>query len=127
MCGVIPDREGLHKPPTLFHAKSNYKDLPKDFDSRVQWPDCPTIQEVRDQGACGSCWVRTAFWLRWPFGYSWPFSGVFLLFFDEAFLLQAFGAVEAISDRICIHSNSKNQVHVSAIDLVSCCHLCGFG
>lgn len=95
MCGVIPDPEGLHRPPTLFHAKKNYKELPKDFDSRVQWPNCPTIQEVRDQGACGSCW--------------------------------AFGAVEAISDRICIHSNNKNQVHVSAIDLVTCCHLCGFG
>nr|1SP4_A Chain A, Cathepsin B [Bos taurus] len=47
--------------------------LPESFDAREQWPNCPTIKEIRDQGSCGSCW--------------------------------AFGAVEAISDRICIHSN----------------------
>ncbi len=33
------------------------KDLPESFDSRMQWPNCPTISEIRDQGACGSCWV----------------------------------------------------------------------
>ncbi|CAB0014738.1 unnamed protein product [Nesidiocoris tenuis] len=30
--------------------------LPKEFDARKQWPNCPTIAEIRDQGACGSCW-----------------------------------------------------------------------
>nr|AAR12009.1 cathepsin B-like proteinase [Triatoma infestans] len=39
----------------------------------------------------------------------------------------AFGAVEAMSDRICIHSNGKLQVHLSAENLVSCCDSCGFG
>ncbi|CAD7090587.1 unnamed protein product [Hermetia illucens] len=71
------------------------EDLPENFDSRENWPDCPTIREVRDQGSCGSCW--------------------------------AFGAVEAISDRICIHSNATVHAHISAEDLLSCCHLCGFG
>lgn len=28
--------------------------LPTNFDSRVQWPNCKTIQEVRDQSDCGS-------------------------------------------------------------------------
>lgn len=37
------------------------KDIPDSFDSRTQWPNCPTIQEVRDQGSCGSCWVRLFF------------------------------------------------------------------
>lgn len=48
----------------------NLKDeeLPENFDSRENWPKCPTIQEIRDQGSCGSCW--------------------------------AFGAVEAMSDRV---------------------------
>ena len=32
-------------------------DLPASFDGRDQWKNCPTIQEVRDQGSCGSCWV----------------------------------------------------------------------
>lgn len=40
---------------------------------------------------------------------------------------QAFGAVEAMSDRQCIHSNSNTSFHYSAEDLVSCCHTCGFG
>nr|XP_055041732.1 cathepsin Bb [Misgurnus anguillicaudatus]XP_055041733.1 cathepsin Bb [Misgurnus anguillicaudatus] len=39
----------------------------------------------------------------------------------------AFGAVEAISDRICIHSQGKVSVEISAEDLLSCCDECGFG
>jgi len=70
-------------------------DIPETFDARVQWPDCPTIKEVRDQGACGSCW--------------------------------AFGAVEAMSDRICIASKGAVNAHISAEDLVDCCASCGFG
>ena len=37
----------------------------------------------------------------------------------------AFGAVEAMSDRICIHRHQN--IHVSAEDLLSCCYSCGFG
>uniref|UniRef100_A0A7M4E284 Cathepsin B n=1 Tax=Crocodylus porosus TaxID=8502 RepID=A0A7M4E284_CROPO len=77
-------------------AFAEYLDLPDSFDSREQWPNCPTIKEIRDQGSCGSCW--------------------------------AFGAVEAISDRICVHTNSKVNVEVSAEDLLSCCSFeCGMG
>jgi cathepsin B len=39
----------------------------------------------------------------------------------------AFGAVEAITDRICIHSKGASKPYISAQDLVSCCHTCGFG
>ncbi|CAF0937081.1 unnamed protein product [Brachionus calyciflorus] len=73
----------------------NLDAIPENFDSREQWPDCPTIKEIRDQGNCGSCW--------------------------------AFGAVEAMSDRICIASNGAKKVHLSAEDLVDCCSSCGFG
>lgn len=34
-------------------------ELPKNFDPREQWPNCPTLKEIRDQGSCGSCWVRS--------------------------------------------------------------------
>uniref|UniRef100_A0A8D2ZVY7 Cathepsin B n=1 Tax=Scophthalmus maximus TaxID=52904 RepID=A0A8D2ZVY7_SCOMX len=69
--------------------------LPEEFDSREQWPNCPTLKEIRDQGSCGSCW--------------------------------AFGAAEAISDRVCIHSNGKVNVEISSEDLLSCCDACGMG
>lgn len=81
--------------PVLVHDINADDNLPDEFDSRTQWPNCPTITEIRDQGSCGSCW--------------------------------AFGAVEAMSDRVCIHSNGQTHFRFSADDLVSCCHTCGFG
>merc|ERR1711971_1283354 len=39
----------------------------------------------------------------------------------------AFGAVTAMSDRICIHSKGEQHVHVSSENLLSCCYSCGFG
>ena len=35
-------------------------DVPDTFDARTQWPNCPTIGDIRDQGSCGSCWVSDA-------------------------------------------------------------------
>ena len=37
---------------------SKLKDLPPQFDSRTQWPDC--VFEVRNQQHCGSCWAFSA-------------------------------------------------------------------
>ena len=39
----------------------------------------------------------------------------------------AFGAVEAISDRICIYSNQTDQRRISAQNLITCCTTCGYG
>lgn len=39
----------------------------------------------------------------------------------------AFGAVEAMTDRICITSGGKLMPHISAEDLLSCCSSCGMG
>uniref|UniRef100_A0A1B6C2V6 Peptidase C1A papain C-terminal domain-containing protein n=2 Tax=Clastoptera arizonana TaxID=38151 RepID=A0A1B6C2V6_9HEMI len=94
LMGVHPDSK---RPENMLETLDYFIDenevLPTEFDSRKQWPNCPTIREIRDQGSCGSCW--------------------------------AFGAVEAMSDRQCIHTNVS--FHYSAEDLVSCCHTCGFG
>jgi len=94
LMGVRPEYFEQHKLLTpIEHEVPN--DLPDNFDARQQWPNCPTLKEVRDQGSCGSCW--------------------------------AFGAVEAMSDRICIASNGAQNAHISAEDLVACCSSCGFG
>ena len=39
----------------------------------------------------------------------------------------AFGAVEAMSDRICIKSGQTDQRRVSAQNMLACCSSCGFG
>ena len=33
------------------------KDLPESFDAAEQWPECPSLKEIRDQSVCGSCWA----------------------------------------------------------------------
>jgi len=39
----------------------------------------------------------------------------------------AFGAVEAMTDRICIASKGAQNFHISAEDLTACCSACGYG
>lgn len=94
LMGVKPRSTSSPRLPLLIHEEIS-ADLPTNFDSRTQWPQCPSISEIRDQGSCGSCW--------------------------------AFGAVEAMSDRICIASKGVKQVEVSAEDLLACCDECGDG
>lgn len=48
LMGVHPDSARFMN-PIKFHEISDDDDLPTEFDARVQWPDCPTIQEIRDQ------------------------------------------------------------------------------
>ncbi|XP_041830948.1 cathepsin B-like [Melanotaenia boesemani] len=91
LCGTILNGPKL---PQVVHNVESLQ-LPDTFDPRQQWPNCPTIQQIRDQGSCGSCW--------------------------------AFGAAEAISDRLCIQTSGKISLEISAEDLLSCCDDCGFG
>ena len=56
----VPDMEkaeylARRLPKKDFRVEVN--DLPTNFDPRTQWPQCPSLKEVRDQGDCGSCWV----------------------------------------------------------------------
>ena len=45
--------------PVVTHDETA-QDIPENFDSRLQWPNCPTLSEIRDQGNCGSCWAISA-------------------------------------------------------------------
>jgi len=42
--------------PVLKH-EVNLAAIPDSFDARTNWPECPSIAEVRDQSSCGSCWA----------------------------------------------------------------------
>jgi len=57
LMGVLPDSdEKWAELPLMEHDLTNYAP-PDDFDSRKAWPACPSIGEIRDQAACGSCWA----------------------------------------------------------------------
>jgi len=49
-----PNYVGL---PVHVHTGFDMAALPENFDARTQWPSCKSIQEVRDQSDCGSCWA----------------------------------------------------------------------
>lgn len=48
-----PSADFDQQPDTLL---SN-NDIPVEFDSRLIWPNCESIKEIRDQSGCGSCWA----------------------------------------------------------------------
>jgi cathepsin B len=43
--------------PLKYHNDLHMLTLPSEFDSRTNWPQCPSIGEIRDQSDCGSCWA----------------------------------------------------------------------
>jgi len=69
--------------------------IPESFDSQTQWPKCTSINEIRDQANCGSCW--------------------------------AFGAGEAITDRVCVATNQTSNPRISMDNILTCCGSCGYG
>ncbi|KAJ2946091.1 hypothetical protein O0L34_g5012 [Tuta absoluta] len=82
--------------PVQRHPADLLENLPENFDPKTKWPSCATLNVIRDQGSCGSCW--------------------------------AFGAVSAMTDRVCIYSNQTKNFYFSAEDLLSCCgSKCGYG
>lgn len=49
--------EPLKDFPVIKHD-INKADLPENFDARTQWPQCKSIQKIKDQSACSGSYVR---------------------------------------------------------------------
>jgi hypothetical protein len=50
---VPPGYSGLQRSNQTLDTSA----IPDSFDARTQWPDCPIIGTIRNQGGCGSCWA----------------------------------------------------------------------
>ena len=59
LMGTIVDPDWAINMPARSTPMVVNDDLPVNFDSRTNWPDCePVINHVRDQSNCGSCWAH---------------------------------------------------------------------
>ncbi|KAM3692135.1 hypothetical protein ACJW31_08G065800 [Castanea mollissima] len=103
--GVKPTlRKDLMSVPLITHPKS-FK-LPRGFDARTARPQCSTIGRIL-AFLCVKCWPNFTTGDQGHCGSCW-----------------AFGAVESLSDRFCIHFGMN--ISLSVNDLVACCgFMCG--
>ncbi|KAL6009031.1 Cathepsin B-like protease 3 [Asimina triloba] len=116
LLGVKPTpKNALDTTPVKTHPKS--LKLPKQFDARTTWPQCSTIGRILDERL------------------------IFCLFSCDGYVVNcripikdqghcgscwAFGAVESLSDRFCIHFGMN--ISLSVNDLLACCgFMCGDG
>ena len=73
--------------------KTPNENLPDSYDLREAYPQCESVNEIKDDSQCPASW--------------------------------AFGAIETMNDRICIHSKGQLQTRLSILYLVSCLKECG--
>jgi len=55
--GAFVPGDAEFKEPDVVELVPTNGDLPAEFDSATNWPQCTVIANVRDQSACGSCWA----------------------------------------------------------------------
>lgn len=104
LCGAKPAPENMKFPEKDIVVGS----VPDTFDARTQWPNCPSLKEVRDQGACGSCWVS--------------FSRSHCIFNCE-WLWKCYWQPKTIIDRVKLWLTAKNYywLRETVIDSLKLC------
>ncbi|KAK8693116.1 hypothetical protein V6N13_070710 [Hibiscus sabdariffa] len=127
--GVKPTpKEELMSIPVVTHDKS--VKLPTTFDARTAWPNCSTIGKILGE-LCAGLYIHCLFdqkGLMLIFSFiCWTNSRIDFYIKDQGHCgsCWAFGAVEALSDRFCIHFGSN--IPLSVNDLLACCDDCGSG
>ncbi|KAB1199692.1 Cathepsin B [Morella rubra] len=117
LLGVKPTPEkDLKGTPLITHPKS--LKLPSNFDARTAWPQCTSIGRILEILSE----ALMVFFLH--VSNAWPN----FIIKDQGHCgsCWAFGAVESLSDRFCIHFGMN--ISLSVNDLVACCgFLCGSG
>lgn len=53
MMGVNHVRLSVEAKQSLSPTRFLALEIPESFDSREQWPNCPSLQAIRDQSSCG--------------------------------------------------------------------------
>jgi cathepsin B len=51
---ALPYPETIKTPRYTMEATVS---IPKEFDARKAWPQCVSVNEIRNQANCGSCWA----------------------------------------------------------------------
>lgn len=57
LAGTFPNMILRSEAPIVKHDPALIASLPENFDPRDKWSNCPTLNEIRDQGACGNCYA----------------------------------------------------------------------
>ncbi|KAL0284474.1 UNVERIFIED_CONTAM: Cathepsin B-like protease 3 [Sesamum angustifolium] len=131
LLGVKPDPDGdLKGIPVVTHRKG--LKLPKNFDARTAWPQCSTLRKIlgqlSDLYSYVFCQIRANAFCFSPLSLYDSSSFKISQIKDQGHCgsCWAFGAVEALSDRFCIHFGMN--ISLSVNDLLACCGvMCGDG
>ena len=85
--------------------------LPAQFDARAAWPECASISDIYDQGACGDCWA------------------VATVTAASDRLCIATGARDRVVPSLPSSppSTPSTSVRLSVEHMVGCCKRCGYG
>ena len=105
--------------------------LPTSFDSRTKWAECPSINEIYDQSACGDCWAVSSVMTatdRWCIAKNQTENP--RLSVEGAFLCCSLCSLSLLAfffSLLLLFSLPFSLCRLPLPALVGCCHRCGYG